>query len=318
MRDSIRRRNITGALAAFLLAAMVVLPAAAHGTVDQANEGPFDNGVRLFITTGNAQSFTPSLAYTTGFDVFVYNRTGSDVNATFRGWVREGSLGPVVAVAEGAAIVPATANQPWLAQRVHLDLPSPVALSGTHTLWLAQFDLEPKLRWALTHHNPAGPYPGGQWCAYPAGCVPNLRAYDFGFVTYGSENQPPDCTAAAPSQEAIWPPNHQMEGVTIDGVTDPDGDPVTVAIDAIHQDEPVNAIGDAATTTDGAGIGTPVARVRAERAGDGDGRVYVIAYTASDDKGAACSGQVTVGVPHDQRPDGDAVDSGLRYDSTTP
>lgn len=40
--------------------------------------------------------------------------------------------------------------------------------------------------------------------------------------------------------------------------------------------------------------------VRSERSGSGNGRVYRIAFTATDTFGASCSGVVTVGVPHDQ------------------
>ena len=42
-------------------------------------------------------------------------------------------------------------------------------------------------------------------------------------------------------------------------------------------------------------------KLRAERSGRGDGRVYTIAYTAKDPSGASCSGTVTVTVPHDKR-----------------
>ena len=42
-------------------------------------------------------------------------------------------------------------------------------------------------------------------------------------------------------------------------------------------------------------------KLRAERSGRGDGRVYTIAYAAKDPSGASCSGTVTVTVPHDRR-----------------
>jgi hypothetical protein len=55
--------------------------------------------------------------------------------------------------------------------------------------------------------------------------------------------------------------------------------------------------------------------VRSERSGNGNGRVYRIAYTASDGKGGNCSGSVTVGVPHDQGKGRKPVDSGGSYNS---
>ena len=69
---------------------------------------------------------------------------------------------------------------------------------------------------------------------------------------------------------------------------------------------------------DGTGVGTDTASVRAERAGNGNGRVYTIDYTAADDKGATCSGDVTVSVPKSKGKNGAAVDDGPTFDSTTP
>ena len=42
-------------------------------------------------------------------------------------------------------------------------------------------------------------------------------------------------------------------------------------------------------------------KLRAERSGRGDGRVYTIAYVAKDPSGASCSATVSVTVPHDKR-----------------
>ncbi len=129
-------------------------------------------------------------------------------------------------------------------------------------------------------------------------------------------NRAPVCDAAQPALPEIWPPNHKKKyAIGIRGVVDPDGDPVRIRITRILQDEPTNTNGDGDTWVDGGGIGTATAWVRAERQGGGDGRVYEIAFTATDAKGASCTGKVSVAVPHDQGPGG-AVDSGCRWDST--
>ena len=132
-------------------------------------------------------------------------------------------------------------------------------------------------------------------------------------------NCPPDCSTAAPSVATIWPPNHKFVPITITGVTDPDGDSVTITIDSIFQDEPVDAKGSGNTAPDGKGVGTDTAEVRAERSGSkkvpGNGRVYHIGFTADDGNGGTCSSTVTVCVPHDQSGT-DCVDDGLLYDST--
>jgi hypothetical protein len=134
----------------------------------------------------------------------------------------------------------------------------------------------------------------------------------------GATNNPPICTAARPSVEFLSPPNHQMVDVNILGVTDPDGNAVTITITSIFQDEPVNGVGDGDRSPDGAGVGTSTAQVRAERSGRGDGRVYLISFTASDGQGGSCSGAVKVGVKHDNGKKGKAIDSGTIYDSTLP
>ena len=132
-------------------------------------------------------------------------------------------------------------------------------------------------------------------------------------------NRPPHCEAV-PSIAEIWPPNHKMVEITILGVTDPDDDPVTITITGITQDEPLNTYGDGNFEPDGAGVGTPIAQVRAERSGTpkvpGNGRVYVISFTASDGNGGTCEGSVSVCVPHDQRPGHVCIDDGQQYDST--
>ncbi|MEW5987591.1 MAG: pectin acetylesterase-family hydrolase, partial [Chloroflexota bacterium] len=130
-------------------------------------------------------------------------------------------------------------------------------------------------------------------------------------------NRPPDCSAAAPSTATLWSPNHEFVPITILGVTDPEGDSITITVDSIWQDEITDGNGDGNTEVDGQGVGTSVAQVRAERAGGGDGRVYHISFTAADGHGGLCSGTVLVSVPHDQNsPGGEAVDGGALYDST--
>ena len=119
-------------------------------------------------------------------------------------------------------------------------------------------------------------------------------------VTVRPSNLPPVCSAVA-SPSTLWPPNHKPVYLTLSGITDPDGDTPTIRFNSIWQDEPTNSPGQGNTMQDG-GIeaGGTKAWVRSERMGDGDGRVYLISYTATDAAGAWCTGQVTVSVPHDQ------------------
>lgn len=134
-------------------------------------------------------------------------------------------------------------------------------------------------------------------------------------ITVPPRNAAPVCTDATATPKSIWPPNHKMVNVAIGGVTDPDGDAVKVTVTGVTQDEPINGLGDGDTAPDAAisSDGSTV-QVRAERSGTGDGRVYAVAFTATDEHGASCSGTVKTGVPRDQR-GAAAVDSGQTHNS---
>ena len=124
-----------------------------------------------------------------------------------------------------------------------------------------------------------------------------------------------DCTHAGPGIGQLWPPNHKFVAVSVGGVTAPGGGPVAVTISQVFQDEPTNALGDGNTCPDAAGMGTSTVRVRSERSGLRDGRVYHLQFTASDGGGATCQGEVTVCVPHDQGHGSACVDQGPLFNS---
>jgi hypothetical protein len=122
----------------------------------------------------------------------------------------------------------------------------------------------------------------------------------------------PDCANATASPNLLWPPNHKFVPIQISGVTSPGGGAVTLSVSSIFQDEPV------AGGPDGTGVGTSTPAVRSERDGGGDGRVYHLAFTATNSTGGTCTGTVTVGVPHDQGHNGGPVDQGALFNSTQP
>jgi cysteine-rich repeat protein len=128
------------------------------------------------------------------------------------------------------------------------------------------------------------------------------------------ENHAPECGEASARPALLWPVDQKLHSISIEGVTDPDGDPIGVTIDAIHRDETAQGGGLALSA---GGIGTGTAQVRAERRGDGDGRVYHIQFEAEDGRGGRCSETVQVCVPHDQRGDSNVcVDQGPLFDAT--
>jgi hypothetical protein len=126
----------------------------------------------------------------------------------------------------------------------------------------------------------------------------------------------PDCSRAVADPSQLWPPNHKFVDVTIAGVVDPDGDPVTITVTGVTQDEAIDSEDGANPCPDASGVGTSTARIRAERSGSGDGRVYHVAFVADDGRGGQCTGAVAVCVPHDQRSRRSCVDQGALFDST--
>ena len=104
----------------------------------------------------------------------------------------------------------------------------------------------------------------------------------------------------------LWPPNHDLKEVEIkvrarDRCSGED-DFVVELIDA-RSSEPDNGRGDGNTVNDiqGADLGTDDrnVRLRAERAGGGDGRIYTLTYRVSDADGNETDAEVNVYVPHD-------------------
>jgi len=153
--------------------------------------------------------------------------------------------------------------------------------------------------WQVIAKNPSSETPGNLWT----------------FETEGGD--PPNCNNAVPSVAEIWPPRHEWVDIEILDVNDPDGDPVSITITGITQDEPVAGHGSGRTSPDGMGVGTSLAHVRAERSGQsGSCRVYEISFEADDGTGNTCNGSVKVCVPHDQEQGHECVDDGQLYDST--
>ncbi|MFH1147987.1 MAG: PKD domain-containing protein [Pseudomonadota bacterium] len=135
-------------------------------------------------------------------------------------------------------------------------------------------------------------------------------------VTVMNANDPPLSDLAEASPNRLWPPNHKLVPVKVVGIADPDNDQVIVTITGVTQDEPVDGTGDGDTSPDAVIQGDTVL-LRAERAGNGNGRVYRISFTADDGAGGLCNGVVTVIVPKNARQT-DSVDDGQYFDSSQP
>jgi hypothetical protein len=114
-------------------------------------------------------------------------------------------------------------------------------------------------------------------------------------------NTPPVISGAFTTVSTIWPPNGKMVHFKLEGISDPDDDPVSVEITAIVQNEPVWTPGDKYAAPDAMITGPDTAAVRAERLASGPGRVYAVLFTASDgNPGGTAEGMLFIVVPHDE------------------
>lgn len=141
-----------------------------------------------------------------------------------------------------------------------------------------------------------------------------------GFVTIyvSNSNQPPSCNLARPSIGSLWPPDHKLQPVEILGVRDfgiPSGQ-LSIRITGVTQDEPSAGTGNGDSSPDVViqkQAPADTLLLRAERDGNGNGRIYRITFTASDGY-ESCDGSFTVPVPPSRAQTSD--DDGQVYDST--
>lgn len=119
----------------------------------------------------------------------------------------------------------------------------------------------------------------------------------------------PDCSSVVATSPILWPPTRGYRLVTLSGATDADADPLTYAITAVTQDEPVSGMDPLDLSPDGLLLSGGQIKLRAELDPTRDGRVYRVAYVVSDGRGGSCTGTVPVSVPLVPPPGPSAVDS---------
>lgn len=104
----------------------------------------------------------------------------------------------------------------------------------------------------------------------------------------------PGFIAASASPDVMWPPNHKMVPVTIHAATsDNCGGDVDIKITSVSSNEPVDGI-------DWEITGVLTLNLRAERLGNGTGRIYTVLLTATDASGNQSTKEVFISVPHDR------------------
>lgn len=107
------------------------------------------------------------------------------------------------------------------------------------------------------------------------------------------------------SDAVLWPPNHKHKAISISAVNN-DGDACNITITDARQDEPLNGPADGSTSPDATNCtntgNDSLIALRAERAGNGDGRYYHVSFTMSDPDCPLlpAADEAIALVPHDQ------------------
>jgi len=117
------------------------------------------------------------------------------------------------------------------------------------------------------------------------------------FTVTVNDVEPPAINNLFVTPPVLWPPNHKMKNVTVNYTsTDNCPGPVTCNI-TVTSDEPENGTGDGDEAPDWDVLNDHHLKLRAERAGNGDGRVYTIKVTCTDQYGNSTDSIRTVLVP---------------------
>jgi len=124
-------------------------------------------------------------------------------------------------------------------------------------------------------------------------------------------DEPPEVMVA--DMLEIWPPNHKYRTFNLSDcvveVQDACEGPINVddagTIVSIYSDEPEDAqgVGDGQTVDDIVILGSSSFKVRAERQGRGNGRVYGVTFDVADAAGNITTATCYVGIPHDKSGD---------------
>ncbi len=108
---------------------------------------------------------------------------------------------------------------------------------------------------------------------------------------------PPSLTVTV-SPESLWPPNHKY--VTIQAAFDATADVSSITLLSITSNEPDNGQGDGDMPNDIVIVDNDTFKLRAERSGGGEGRIYTITYQAVNSCGNTVTATATVTVAHNQ------------------
>ena len=103
--------------------------------------------------------------------------------------------------------------------------------------------------------------------------------------------------------DGLWPPNHKLEAVGLNvAVSDNCDEAPVITVLVFGDEDDEEPTGDGMHSPDAKDIAAGTLRLRKERKGDADGRVYLILVLATDAAGNVGFDCCTVTVPHSQSP----------------
>ncbi len=115
------------------------------------------------------------------------------------------------------------------------------------------------------------------------------------------DNTPPVITNASTNVTSLWPANHKMRDVIVNyNISDNCATATTTTL-SVTSNEPINGTGDGDSGPDWEIVNNHFVKLRAERAGNGTGRVYTITITAIDGCNNSSTTTVNVVVDHSNR-----------------
>ncbi len=119
------------------------------------------------------------------------------------------------------------------------------------------------------------------------------------FIITRIDNTPPVISNASANPSVIWAPNHKMKVVNVSYDATDNCGAVTTTL-SITSNEPETGLNAGDQGPDMEVVSNTKVKLRAERAGGGNGRIYTITITATDASGNTATQNVIVQVPHDR------------------
>lgn len=120
------------------------------------------------------------------------------------------------------------------------------------------------------------------------------------FTVTVADTEPPAVSPITVASPSLWPPNHELINVGLAGGSTDNCPGATTQVLVFGDEDDETAAGDGNFSPDAKDLAIGSLRLRSERKGDGDGRVYLIVVKVTDAVGNVSFRVTTVVVPHSQ------------------